>query len=170
MRAAWRSNSAAYTAPALFAAGRRAACSADILFVSYVGDAGFLVFINVEDLLLHGGSFHLVRGQRSVNFLLSGCFRRAAPGNRRQRVRIPCWTTSFPRNRRDRTLHSGGQYSTISLRAFVFMIGERDIGWIVPLHDLKKEITRQEDLVPQPSGRIQKLPAVSRGAKSIGLQ
>src|SRR6266513_863210 len=36
-------------------------------FVSDVGDAGFLVFISVEDFVLHGGSFHLVRGQRGVD-------------------------------------------------------------------------------------------------------
>jgi len=39
-------------------------------FVSDVGDAGFLVFINVEDLVLHGGSFNLVSWQRGVDLFL----------------------------------------------------------------------------------------------------
>src|SRR5436190_4814833 len=39
-------------------------------FVSDVGDAGFLVFINVEDLVLHGGSFNLIRRQRGVDLFL----------------------------------------------------------------------------------------------------
>src|SRR5437762_2588977 len=39
-------------------------------FVSDVGDAGFLVFINVEDLVLHGGSFNLISWQRGVDLFL----------------------------------------------------------------------------------------------------
>jgi hypothetical protein len=39
-------------------------------FVADIGDAGFLVFINVEDLVLHGGSFNLVGWQRGIDLFL----------------------------------------------------------------------------------------------------